>query len=36
MTLSVDIRKRMGEFLLDVRFEAENEVLALLGSSGCG
>lgn len=36
MTLSVDIRKRMGEFFLDARFEAGNEVLALLGSSGCG
>ncbi len=36
MALSVDIRKKMGEFLLDVRFEAEDEALALLGSSGCG
>jgi ABC-type molybdate transport system, ATPase component len=36
MTISVDIRKRMGDFLLDAGFEAGNEVLALLGSSGCG
>ena len=36
MTISVDIRKRMGDFLLDVNFETGNEVLALLGASGCG
>ncbi len=36
MALSVDIRKTMGKFILDVRFDAENEALALLGSSGCG
>ena len=34
--LSVDIRKKMGSFRLEVRFEAENETLALLGASGCG
>lgn len=36
MSLSVDIRKNLGAFKLDVRFEAENEVLGLLGASGCG
>lgn len=36
MALSVDIRKRLGNFQLDVQFEAENERLALLGASGCG
>jgi molybdate transport system ATP-binding protein len=36
MALSVDIRKRLGDFHLDVQFEAENEPLALLGASGCG
>jgi len=36
MALSVDIRKKMGNFQLDVQFEAENEVMALLGASGCG
>lgn len=36
MALSVDIRKRLGNFQLDVRFESENERLALLGASGCG
>lgn len=36
MALLVDIRKRLGNFQLDVRFEAENERLALLGASGCG
>lgn len=36
MALLVDIRKQLGNFQLDVRFEAENERLALLGASGCG
>ena len=36
MALSVDIRKKMGNFQLAVRFEAKNETLALLGASGCG
>lgn len=31
MALLVDIRKQLGNFQLDVRFEAENERLALLG-----
>lgn len=36
MSLSVDIYKDFGAFKLSVRFEAENEVLGLLGASGCG
>ena len=36
MALSVDIRKRLGNFHLEVQFEADNERLALLGASGCG
>ncbi len=36
MALSVDIEKKLGDFTLSVRFEAENERLALLGASGCG
>lgn len=36
MSLSVSLRKDYGKFLLDARFEAEDEVLALLGASGCG
>ena len=36
MALSVDIRKNMGDFQLEVRFEAEQKTLALLGASGCG
>ena len=36
MALSVDIQKQLGDFHLAVRFEAENETLALLGASGCG
>ena len=36
MSISVNIKKRLGDFLLNVRFDAENETLALLGASGCG
>ena len=36
MALSVNIRKKLGDFQLDIRFDAENEALALLGASGCG
>lgn len=36
MSLVVDIRKQLGEFQLDVRFQADRETLALLGASGCG
>lgn len=34
--LQVKIKKRLGEFRLDVEFEMENGVMALLGASGCG
>jgi len=36
MALSVDIQKQLGKFQLQVRFEAGEERLALLGASGCG
>lgn len=36
MTVSVNIKKRLDRFNLDVSFEAENEILALLGTSGSG
>ncbi|MCI2058358.1 MAG: ATP-binding cassette domain-containing protein [Oscillibacter sp.] len=36
MTLKADIRKRLGNFHLDVHLEAGSERLALLGASGCG
>lgn len=36
MALSVDIRKKLGNFRLDVQFDTENEPFALLGASGCG
>ena len=36
MSLSVDIRKDLGAFRLDVRFGAEDGVTCLLGASGCG
>ena len=34
--LTVELKKRLGNFSLDVCFEAQNETLALLGASGCG
>lgn len=34
--LHVDIRKTLGDFHLEARFDAENETMALLGASGCG
>ena len=36
MSIHVDIKKSFGDFTLDVMFEAENEVVGLLGASGCG
>lgn len=36
MAVEVDIRKKIGNFHLDVCFRAENEIFALLGASGCG
>ena len=36
MALLVDIEKRLGDFRLKTAFEADREVLALLGASGCG
>ena len=37
MALSVNIRKKLGSFQLEVQFEAEQGTpLALLGASGCG
>lgn len=36
MSIEVNIKKRLGSFTLDVAFSAGNEVLALLGASGCG
>lgn len=36
MGLFVEIEKSMGDFRLEVQFEAEREALALLGASGCG
>lgn len=36
MSLTVDIRKQLGDFQLEVQFTAENEPFALLGASGCG
>jgi len=36
MSIYVDIRKKLGSFSLEARFEAKDETLALLGASGCG
>lgn len=36
MALLVDIHKKLGSFSLDVAFSCDNDILALLGASGCG
>ncbi|MDR3255619.1 MAG: ATP-binding cassette domain-containing protein [Synergistaceae bacterium] len=36
MSIYVRIKKALGDFTLDAEFEAENEIMALLGASGCG
>ena len=36
MSLKVDIARRLGDFTLNVAFETDGGVLALLGASGCG
>ena len=36
MSILVDVEKDLGNFKLDIKFESQNETLALLGASGCG
>ncbi len=36
MSLHVEIRKRLGDFVLETAFDAEDAVTGLLGASGCG
>ena len=36
MSLFVEIRKRLSDFVLDARFETDDPVTDLLGASGCG
>ncbi len=36
MALEVNIKKKLGDFNLDVSFTAKDEILALFGESGCG
>ncbi len=36
MTLDVYIRKKVGNFILDVSFSADKDCLGVLGASGCG
>ena len=34
--LSVDIRKKLGKFQLDVAFDSKEGITGILGASGCG
>ena len=36
MSVDVAIRKKIGDFFLDVTFSSEKEIFAILGASGCG
>lgn len=36
MSIEVDIKKRFGDFKLDISFKADNEIVALWGASGVG
>ena len=36
MAVRIDIEKRLGDFHLNIRFEAADAVHGLLGASGCG
>ena len=36
MAIDVEIKKKTGNFCLEVKFCAEEEIFALLGASGCG
>lgn len=36
MAIEVAIKKTIGKFTLDVAFQAEEEIFAILGASGCG
>jgi molybdate transport system ATP-binding protein len=36
MAIYVDIQKSLGSFSLAIKFEAKDEILGLLGASGCG
>lgn len=36
MSLYVDIKKKLGKFSLEVKFTAQDEIMSILGASGCG
>ncbi len=36
MSISVDIRKKLGDFLLEISFETDSKRIGILGPSGCG
>lgn len=36
MSLQINIKKALGDFRLDVKFTAEEEIISILGASGCG
>lgn len=36
MGITVDVKKKLGEFCLDIRFQSEASRIGILGASGCG
>ncbi|MCR5134951.1 MAG: ATP-binding cassette domain-containing protein, partial [Clostridiales bacterium] len=36
MALSIDIRKKLGDFSLDISFDSNARRIGILGPSGCG
>ena len=36
MGITVEVKKKLGEFCLDIRFQSEASRIGILGASGCG
>ena len=36
MGLTVNIKRKLGEFKLDIHFQSESKRIGILGASGCG
>ena len=36
MGIKVDIKRKLGEFSLDIHFQTESKRIGILGASGCG
>lgn len=36
MGISIDVKKKMGDFCLDMQFQSESSHIGILGASGCG